>query len=129
MRATTDRAVSVLTVDDQPVFRGAARAVIEATPGFEAVAEAASGEEALELFAALEPDLVLMGARMAGMDGFEAARRLRAAHPQAVVALISLEDPDDVDALAHGCGAAMTLRKQDFSPAMLRRLWETRRRS
>ena len=53
-------AVGVLTVDDKPLFRMAAAAVVEATPGFVAVGEAASGREALGLSAALDPDLVLV---------------------------------------------------------------------
>ena len=42
--------------------------------------------------------------------------------------LISLEDPDDIEAVAGGCGAVTTVRKQDFSPDMLRRLWAAHRR-
>jgi DNA-binding NarL/FixJ family response regulator len=129
MRATTDRTVRVLMVDDQAVSRAAAHDVIAATPGFEALAEAASGGEALTLSATLEPDLVLIDVRMPGMDGIETARRLCDAHPQAVVVLISHEDPVDVDALSGGSGAAAALRKQDFCPATLRQLWDTYRRS
>src|SRR5687767_13427782 len=44
---SSTRAVRVLTVDDQAVFRGVARDVIEATAGFESIGEAADGEEAL----------------------------------------------------------------------------------
>ena len=128
MNSTATRAVRVLTVDDQAVFRLVAREVIEATPGFEAVAEARSGAEALALIEALEPDLVLMDVRMPGMDGIETARQARAVVPAPVVVLISLEDPDDIAAVAGGCGAVTTVRKQDFSPAMLRRLWVAHRR-
>ena len=119
--------VRVLTVDDQAVFRLAARDVIDATPGFEALAEAASGAEALTLSATLEPDLVLMDVRMPEMDGIETARRILEARPAAVVVLISLEDPLDVRDVAHGCGAVASVRKQDFCPAMLRQLWATHR--
>jgi two-component system invasion response regulator UvrY len=129
MSATSDCAVRVLTVDDHAVFRVAARDVIDATPGFEALGEAGSGAEALKVSAALVPDLVLMDVRMPGMDGIETARRLLEAHPAAIVVLISVEDADDVEAEARGCGAIALLRKQEFCPAMLRRVWETHGRS
>ena len=75
------RAVGVITVDDQAAFRDVAREVIEATVGFEPLGEAACGEEALVLAGDVEPDLVLLDVRMPGIDGLETARRLSAAHP------------------------------------------------
>src|SRR5690348_16581357 len=86
------RSVTVLAVDDQPVFLRAARELIAATPGFSQVGQAASGQEALELAAALHPDLVLVDVRMPGMDGFETAQRLVQSEPGALVVLISLDD-------------------------------------
>ena len=127
MSATSDRAVRVLTVDDQAIFRVAARDVIDATPGFETLGEAASGAEALEVSAALDPDLVLMDVRMPGMDGIETARRLRDAHPRAIVVLISLDCAPDVEQRANGCGAVELLHKQDFCPAVLQRVWDMHR--
>jgi two-component system invasion response regulator UvrY len=129
MTPTALRAVRVLTVDDQAVFRDAARDVIEATAGFEALGEADSGAEALTLAQALRPDLVLMDVRMPGMDGIETTRRLRAACPDSVVVLVSFEDPADVDVLVQDCGAAASLRKQDFCADALRRLWATHKRA
>jgi CheY-like chemotaxis protein len=70
------RAVRVLTVDDQAVFRRIADDVIAATQGFEAVGEAGGGDEALEAVQRLAPDLVLLDVRMPGVDGIEVARRL-----------------------------------------------------
>jgi two-component system invasion response regulator UvrY len=116
-------AVAVMTVDDQAVFRSVARDVIEATPGFEAVAEAASGEEALQLVDEMDPQLVLVDVRMPGMDGIETTSRITAAHPETVVVLISLEEPSGVPSNASESGAAAFVRKQDFGPTMLRSLW------
>lgn len=120
---STPRSVRVLTVDDQELFRGVARDVIEATPGFKAVGEAASGEEALEAVERLSPDLVLMDVRMPGMDGIEVARRLAAADARILVVLISIEEGIDVPSAAQ-LDAVPLVRKQDFGPRLLRRLWQ-----
>ena len=115
--------VGVLTVDDLAVFRMAAVDVIAATPGFEAVGEAASGEEALGLSETLQPDLVLIDVRMPGMDGIETSRRLTAQQPAVVVVLISLEAAFAFLTEARSSGAATFVRKQDFCPMLLTRLW------
>jgi two-component system, NarL family, invasion response regulator UvrY len=115
--------VRVLTVDDQERFRGVARDVIDATPGFELAGEAANGEDGLRAVERLAPELVLLDVRMPGLDGIEVARRLGATHPETLVVLISIEDPMDLPSAA-GLGAAVPLvRKQDFGPRLLRRLW------
>jgi two-component system, NarL family, invasion response regulator UvrY len=115
--------VSVVTVDDQPYFRGAAHDVIEATPGFEAIGEACSGEEALGVVRELRPQLVLVDVRMPDMDGIETTRRIKAAHPEVVVVLISIEDKANVPAAAKTSGAAALVQKRDFGPSLLRGLW------
>jgi two-component system, NarL family, invasion response regulator UvrY len=115
--------VGVLTVDDQEVFRGLARLVIEATPGFESLGEVASGEEALPAVDNLNPDLVFIDVRMPGMNGIETARRITAAHPETVVVLISVEDPVDIPSAAETSGAVALVRKENFKPALLVELW------
>jgi two-component system, NarL family, invasion response regulator UvrY len=115
--------VNVLTVDDQAVFRGVARDVIEATGGFTSVGEASSGEEALAAVDERKPQLVLVDVRMPGMDGIETANRIKDAHADVVVVLISVEDPVNLPAAASSSAAAALVRKQDFGPRMLRGLW------
>jgi len=116
--------VGVLVVDDQVVFRHAARAVVDAaSPDFVLLGEAASGEHALAAADDLHPDLVLVDVRMAGMDGVETTRRLQRAHPEAVVVLVTIEEPLNLPAEVGFCGAADLVRKQDFGPRLLRRLW------
>ena len=114
--------VRVLTVDDQEVFRRVAEDVIAATPGFTAVGEAASGEEALAAVARLDPQLVLLDVRMPGLDGVEVARRLAATHPETLVVLISMSEVADLPSAAQ-LRRTPLIRKQDFGPRLLRQLW------
>jgi two-component system, NarL family, invasion response regulator UvrY len=115
--------VRVVTVDDQPFFRAAARDVLEVTPGFEAVGEACSGEEALGVVDRVKPQLVLVDVRMPEMDGIETTRRIKAAHPEVVVVLISIEDTANLQAAAECSEASALVEKRAFGPALLRRLW------
>jgi two-component system invasion response regulator UvrY len=115
--------VKVMTVDDHAAFRDVAREVIEATVGFEHVGEATSGEEALALAERLEPDLILIDVRMPGIDGLETARRLSVSRPDATTVLISTADVESLPGAFATCGAAAFVRKQDFGPSLLRRLW------
>ena len=114
--------IGVVTVDDHEAFRRSIRDVIEATPGFELLGEAASGEAALALVAELSPELVLVDVRMPGMDGFETARRLRSAHPAATVILVSSDDV--AESVCGSCGAAAFVSKREVSRAALRRVWD-----
>jgi DNA-binding NarL/FixJ family response regulator len=117
--------VGVLLVDDQLVFRQAAHEVIEATDQFELLGDAESGLNALVAFDKLNPDLVLLDVRMPGMDGIETAAQLHERHPDSVVVLITVEEAPNLPAGLASCGAAELVRKQDFGPALLRRLWST----
>jgi DNA-binding NarL/FixJ family response regulator len=115
--------VDVLIVDDQSVFRDLARLVLRTTKGFRSVGEVGSGEEALEIIDEVKPQLVLVDVRMPGMGGIEAARQMSDAHPETLIVLISIEDPDELPSTAHDSGATALVRKQDFGPTMLRDLW------
>jgi two-component system response regulator AlgR len=114
--------VTVLAVDDQAVFRHTARDLIAATEGFQQLAEAASGPQALRLAALLHPDLVLLDVRMPGMDGIETARRLVEQDPNVVVVLVSLEARVDLPSSVETAAAAH-IRKHQLTPRALRALW------
>ena len=115
--------VTVLAVDDQPIFLRAAQQLVADTPGFDYVGEATSGPGALELAAAVHPDLVLLDVRMPGMDGIETARRMAALDSPTVVVLVSLEETPDLPASLATVGAAIHLRKQDLSTSALQKIW------
>jgi two-component system, NarL family, invasion response regulator UvrY len=116
-------AIRVLTVDDQALFRDAAREVISATPGFRLVGEVASGPEALHAVELLAPELVLLDVNMPGMDGLEVARRVSVSHPWTLIVLISADDPRRLPAARGLAGRVALARKQDLCPRRLRELW------
>jgi DNA-binding NarL/FixJ family response regulator len=69
--------ITVLIVDDHEVVRQGLRTYLEATPGFQVVAEAASGEKAVALAEEFIPDVVLMDLILTGMDGVESTRKIK----------------------------------------------------
>ena len=118
--------VRVLVVDDQAPFRRAAQAVLMMTDGFDSIAEAESGEAAVEAAADLHPDLVLMDINLGGINGIEATRRIMAAHPETVVILLSTYNADDLPADARDSGAIAYVHKEEFAPNLLEDIWEHR---
>jgi DNA-binding NarL/FixJ family response regulator len=122
------RSIRVITVDDQPLFREAARATIGRTPGFELVGESEDGESALGLARSADPDMVIVDVRMDGMDGVETARRLTEEDPTRVIVLVSSADLRGLSGLAASCGAAALVDKRWLTPRLLRGLWAAHRR-
>ena len=120
---STER-VTVMIVDDQPPFRAAARAVIDRVPGFELVAEVASGEEAVETSSAVAPQLVLMDINMGELDGIEATRLITSDNPAIKVILVSTYGLDDLPSGARTSGAIAYVNKDELSPRVIRHLWE-----
>ena len=87
------REISVLLVDDHAIWRDGVRSILEDTE-FRVVGEAASGKEGVAAAGVLAPRIVLLDIRMAGGDGLDALKILKAEHPQtAVVMLSSYENP------------------------------------
>ena len=119
-------AVTVLVVDDQAPFRMAARAVVRRSQGFQLVAEAETGEQAVELASSLHPELVLMDIKMPGIDGIEATRQIRQAAPDTVVFLCSTYPLGDLPPEAATSGASAYINKEELAPTVLRRLWDGR---
>src|SRR5215211_4267453 len=91
------RPVRVLVVDDHADVRFLLRAILEdAAPAVVFAGEASGAEEALAALAALEPDVVVLDARMPRVDGFEAAEMLLARRPDLPILLCSALVDDDI---------------------------------
>ena len=85
----------ILLVDDQRLMRDGLRTLLELEGDLEVVGEAADGTEALESYAAVRPDVVLMDVRMPKMDGVEATRRVIDRWPTARVIILTTFDDDE----------------------------------
>lgn len=92
--------IRVMIVDDHDVVRRGLKIFFQAFDDLQLVAEAADGNEALQLCDELEPDVVLMDLVMPQMDGITATRLIRQSHPTTqVIALTSFQDDESVQAM------------------------------
>ena len=101
----------VLLVDDHALVRAGMRSLLQDIADVEVVAEARDGAEALAAAERERPDVVLMDIAMKGMNGLEAAARLRERQPQAKVIILSMHTSEEYVLLALRAGAAAYLIK------------------
>jgi DNA-binding NarL/FixJ family response regulator len=114
--------ITVLLADDQALVRAGFRALLNAEPDIEVVAEAADGVEAVRLAAQTRPDVVLMDIRMPGVDGLEATRRIAAAPSLSGVRVLVLTtfEVDEYVFEALRVGASGFLLKDEEPAELLR---------
>jgi CheY-like chemotaxis protein len=119
-RSREDRRVrpTVLVVDDHAEFRASARALLEAE-GFEVIAEAAGGGEALEEVERSRPQVVLLDIQLPDLDGFAVAERLAALPAPPAVVLISSREASAFGSRLATAAARGFIAKRELSGAVL----------
>jgi DNA-binding NarL/FixJ family response regulator len=108
----------VILADDHTLVRAGLRSLVEQLKDVTVVAEASNGHEVLSLTATHHPDVVLMDITMPGMNGFEAALRLRKDHPQVKIIILSMHASEEYVLQALRAGASGYLVK-DSAPLEL----------
>ena len=111
--------ITLLLVEDHDIVRTGLRSFLETQPGLRVVAEAGSGEEALQRAAETRPQIVLMDITMPGMDGLEATRLIKAQFPRChVIALTVHEDKQYLMEMLRA-GASGYVTKQSASEELV----------
>ncbi|HEY6961585.1 MAG TPA: response regulator transcription factor [Gaiellaceae bacterium] len=103
--------IRILIADDQALVAAGFRAILDAQPDMEVVAEAADGREAVEAARRLQPDVALLDVRMPQLDGLEATRRIVAARLPTRVVILTTFDVDEYVWQAVQAGASGFLLK------------------
>lgn len=115
-----NRKIRVLCVDDHRIVREGVALIISRQPDMEVVGSAASGEEAVALFARCRPDVTLMDLQLGRMDGVEAIRAIRRNEPGARIVVLTMYQGDEDIYRALEAGAATYLLKDMLSDDLIR---------
>jgi two-component system response regulator NreC len=99
-------AIRVLIVDDHGVLRAGLRALLHGAADIQVVAEAGTGQEALQLAGRLRPDIMLLDISMPEVDGIEVVRRLSATCAATRVLIMTMHEDTSLLRAALGAGAA-----------------------
>jgi two-component system, NarL family, response regulator len=111
--------IRVLVADDHQVVRVGLRAIVQAEPDMEVVAEAADAAGAIASFRAHRPDVALLDLRMPGMSGPHVIAEIRREDPGARIIVVTSYDADEDVFRAMQAGARGFLLKDTFTEGIL----------
>ena len=95
----------ILVAEDHPLFRKGMVSLLSSVPEFEVIGEAATGEEAVERAAQLQPDVILMDLQMPQVNGIEDTRRILQESPSVRILVVTLFEDEDSVFMALRAGA------------------------
>src|SRR3954464_8356893 len=105
----------ILIADDHDVGRAGLRAILQSQAGWEVVAEASDGKEAVELAVATRPDVAVLDFGLPTLNGVEATRQIRSKLPRVEILIFTMHDTDALVRDVLEAGARGFLLKSDAS--------------
>ena len=116
--------IKVMLAEDHVLVREGTRELVDREDDLEVVAEAGDGEEAIRLADAHRPDVILMDISMPKLNGLEAMRQVKAAHPEIAVLVLTAYDDDEYVFAFLESGAAGYLLKDASAEDLVRAIRE-----
>jgi DNA-binding NarL/FixJ family response regulator len=107
--------IKIIIADDHVIVRKGTRQILEGEPDFKVVGEAANGEEALQMVAALEPDIAIIDISMPVLGGIAVTKKIKEIRPETAVLILSNYDNDEYVFALLETGAAGYLLKDSSS--------------
>lgn len=106
--------MNIVIIDDDKLVAVSLKTILESTGSVNVLAMGSCGEEAIELYSLLKPDVLLMDIRMKGMSGIEAGEKILAGYPDARILYLTTFSDDEYIIKAVLMGAKGYILKQDF---------------
>jgi DNA-binding NarL/FixJ family response regulator len=97
--------ISIVVVDDHPLFRQGVVSALQGEPDFQVVGETDSGEQALQLARTLMPQVMLLDVSMTGWNGIQTAEKVSIACPATAIVMLTVSDDKDRLLAAFKAGA------------------------
>jgi DNA-binding NarL/FixJ family response regulator len=110
---------TILIADDHPLLRDGIVHLLGKEADFEVVGQAADGEEAVRLAGEKAPDVVVMDIEMPKIDGLDATRQIKTAHPETSVLVLTVHDDEEYIAAVLEAGAAGYLLKTTYGKELV----------
>lgn len=111
--------VRILVVDDKLYVREWIRGLLKDEPDRQVCGEAADGQQAVDLAANLQPNLIVLDVHLRGLTGYDAARQILRTSPEIFILILSIHDDPRYAQAAEDCGAHGFLAKHDAAAQLV----------